>query len=78
MDPVNEGALRETAVGAAHHPVTADHVRQPHQALGDELWVFDHVGVVRHDAGDEDLVLRQRHVFPDLPLVLVPRVGLLH
>ena len=31
MDALGERALRETAIGAAHHVVTADDIRQPHQ-----------------------------------------------
>ena len=48
---------------------------EPHDALGDEFRMLDHVGGVADDAGDEHFVLRQLDVFPDPPFVLVARIG---
>ncbi|WP_406688481.1 hypothetical protein REH65_18625 [Saccharopolyspora sp. ID03-671] len=40
--------------------------------------MLDDVGVVRDHARDELLAVRQLHLLPHPPLVLVPRVGLFH
>ena len=58
MDAPDEGALGESAVGAAHHVLAADELREPDEPLGDELGMLDDVRVVRDDAGDEHLPLR--------------------
>ena len=74
---LEEGALREAAVGAAHHALAADELREPDEPVGDELRMLDDVRVVRDDARDEHLPLGQLDVLPEAPLVLVARVRLL-
>ena len=48
---------------------------QPHDALGDQFGMLDHIGGVADDAGNEHLALRQLDVFPHLPFMLVARIG---
>src|SRR5580704_7701810 len=68
-------SLRETAIGAGQQVLTPDQAGDPHNALGDQLRMLDHVGRVADHAGNKHPALRQLGVFPHTPLVLVPRVG---
>ena len=77
MHPLDERPLREPAVGAADDALSADELREAHEALRDELGVLDDVRVVGDDAGDEHLALGQLDVLPEPPLVLVAGVRLL-
>jgi hypothetical protein len=51
-----EGA--EAAVRAGHHPVLAEDLGEPLEALAHEVRVLDEVGGRVHHAGNEDLVVR--------------------
>src|SRR5687767_8892997 len=68
-------ARAETAVDAGDDVLFADDVGVFHDALRGEARMFDHVGVVADDAGDEDLAVREWYILPHLPLVVVARVG---
>ena len=65
----------EPAVGAGDDVLPADQARVLADAVGDELGMLDVVGRVPEQPGQQDLPVVQRHVGPDPPLVLVPRVG---
>ena len=65
----------EAAVGAADDALASDDVGVADESLGDEFGVFDEVSGVGDDAGDEDLVVGEVDIFPDLPFVFVPGVG---
>ena len=60
-----------------HHALGADNLRKPLDALRDEVWAFDEVRCVAHDAGHEDQVVRDEVTLlvPDCPFVLVARIG---
>ena len=68
-------ALREAAIGAGNHVLASDEVREIDDAVGDEPRMLDRGGVVRDDAGDQDLARRQLHLLPDAPFVLVADIG---
>ena len=70
MDPA-----AEAAVGGGDHVLPADRFCEPDDAFRDEFGMRHGVGEVRDHAGQDDLPVGQLHVPPDLPLVLVPRVG---
>ena len=50
-------------------------LRQPHDALGDQLRMLDDIGGVADDAGNEHLARRQFRALPHAPFVLVARIG---
>ena len=53
------GARRaETAIRAGNDTLTADGVGKAHDALGDQLRMFDKVNAMRDNAWNEDLSLR--------------------
>src|SRR5262244_820541 len=68
-------ARAETAVRTGDHVLAADQPGVADDSLGDELGMLHEVAGVADHAGDEDLALRQLHVLPHAPLVLVARVG---
>ena len=75
VDALHERPLREAAIGSGHEIVAADELRQPDQAFGHEFRVFDDIGRVRDDAGNEHAAFRELHPLPYPPFVLVTRIG---
>src|SRR5579885_757778 len=67
-------ALAQPAVGPADHVLAPHQPREADQPLGHQLRVLDEVAGVAHHTGDEQLALREPHVLPDPPLMLVARV----
>src|SRR5262249_23703309 len=65
----------EAAVPPGDHVLPAHQLGVAHQALGDELGVFDDVARVRDHSGDEYLARGELHRLPEVVLMLVPRVG---
>ena len=70
----SRGRGKATIVGG-DHSLAAEHTGETRDALRDELGMFDEGHAVGHDAGHQEHIVRQLHVFPNLPLVLVARVG---
>src|SRR5262245_33934039 len=64
-------AAAEAAVGGRDHALLADQVGEAHDPLGDELGMLDHVGSMAHDAGQDQLAVRELHVLTHFQLVLV-------
>src|SRR5690349_12209280 len=62
-------APAETTVGRSDDPLPADDIGEAQDALGDEFRVFDNIGGVADDARQDQLVVRQLHILPDLPFV---------
>ncbi len=75
MHPAVEWALGEAAIGAGEDVLAPDQFGEPHDAFGDQFRMFDHVGGVADDAGNEHFVFWQFCVFPHSPFVLVSRIG---
>ena len=75
VDAAGERALRESAICAGHHAVTADDVGIAQQPLGHELGMLDDVGRMCDEPRHQHLACGQRHVLPHLPFVLVARIG---
>src|SRR5690606_23810918 len=71
---LESGALLEAAVRARDYVLAPDDVRVAHDAVRDEPRMLDRRRVVGDDARDEYLPLRQLHVLPHAPLVLVAHV----
>ena len=67
--------LRKAAIGPGNDILASDDLGEPHDAVGDQLRMFDSGGVVGHDAGNQDLARRQLDLFPDTPFVLVTHIG---
>src|SRR6266536_1382205 len=65
----------EAAVGAGDDALPAYHVGEAYDPLRHQPWVLDVVGLHVDHADDQSLVVGQLHLLPDLPLVLVPRIG---
>jgi len=53
MDALHKRSLGEAAIGAGHDIVAADKFCQPHQPLGHQTRMFDDIGRMRNDAGNE-------------------------
>jgi hypothetical protein len=68
-------APAETAVRRCYDAFPADEVGEAQDPLGDELRVLDDISGVADDAGQDQLVVRQFDVLPDLPLVLVADIS---
>src|SRR5215813_12407681 len=70
------GGLRgEAAIGPSDHVLPAHQFGIADDALSDEFGVFDDVARVSDYPWDEHLAYGQFHVFPDVVLMLVTRVG---
>src|SRR6187200_2950643 len=65
----------KSAVSAGDHVLTSNKLRVLHDSIGDELGVLNDICRVRDDARDQQLSVRQFHVAPYLPLVLVTDVA---
>src|SRR5687767_12913920 len=74
MHPAVERALREAAVRTSNHVLAANELGQPDDPLRNEFRMLDHVGSVTDYAGNEQPALRQFHILPKLPLMLVTRI----
>src|SRR5262249_37479149 len=68
-------AESQAAIGAGNDVLTTNEAREAHDAVGDELGMLDDIGRVADDTRDENLARGQRRRLPELPLVLVARVG---
>src|ERR1043166_853550 len=71
--PPDKGA--EAAVGAADHVLLADDVGEAFETLRHEARVLDMIGQGVDDAGNEADAVRNLDAFPNLPFVLVTRIG---
>jgi len=65
----------ETAVGAGDDIFAANYLGIPHDPVGDELRMLEHVGRVTDHARNHNLVRRHLQVAPDLLFVLVADVA---
>ncbi len=65
----------DAAIGTGDDIFLADDLGVTHQAIGDRPWMFDEIAVVADDAGHEHLAIRQLHLFPDAPLMIVAGIG---
>ena len=68
-------AAAQPAIGRGDDPLPADEIGKAQDALGDQLRVLDHVGGVADDAGQDQLVVGQLDLLPDLPLMLVADIA---
>src|SRR5438093_4563596 len=59
MDPAMERALCEAAVGPGDDVLAAEKLGEPHDPLGDQRGMLDHVGGMTDDTWNEHLALRQ-------------------
>ncbi len=75
MQLVPRPGRRKTAIRPGNDPFPPDYAGEPLDPLRDELRVLHLVDAMRHDAGNQDLVIGQLELVPDPPLVLVPRIG---
>src|SRR5438874_1344102 len=70
MDPA-----AEPAIGRGDDPLAADQLGETQNAVGDQLGMFDDIGGVADDAGQDQLVVGQLDLLPDPPFVLVPHIA---
>src|ERR1700686_4101270 len=75
MHFAGRGEAGHDAIGAAADVFAPDRLGEAADALGDQFRVLDDVRGMGDDPGDDRLALGQPHLGPDLPLVLVARVG---
>ena len=75
MDLAGGREARKAAIGAGDHIFSPDDAGKARDALRDGFGMLDQIGGMGDDTGDQRLAFRQLDVFPDPPLVLVPRVG---
>ena len=68
------GGCGEATIVGGDDSLLAHNACEAGNPLGHELGVLDQVDAVRDHAGDEHLVVRELHVLPDLPLMLVARI----
>src|ERR1700760_5090074 len=68
-------AVAEAAMGGSDDAFPPNHGREVADARGAEIGVLDHGCCVGNDTGDEELVDRKLHLFPDAPFVFVASVG---
>src|ERR1700704_972889 len=67
--------LREAAVRTGDDVFPSDGFGVPHDAISDDLRMLHGHDVMGDDAGDQDLSVRQLHLLPYPPLVLMTRIG---
>src|SRR3954463_8809710 len=67
--------LGEAAIGAAHDILLTDDLGKPDNALRHQFRMFDNVGGVADDAGNQHLAGRELDRSPDHPFVLMARIG---
>ena len=75
MNAAIERALRKATIGSRHDVLTPEQPSKPLDALRNEFGMLHHVGGVTNDSRDQNASRRQLGVFPDLPFVLMPRIG---
>src|SRR5712671_7845991 len=66
---------RKAAVIAGDDVLATNGAREALDPLRHEFGMFDLVDAMRHHAWDENAIRRQLHFLPDLPLVLMTRIG---
>ena len=71
MDRHHAGEGAEAAVGAGDHALAADHLREPQDAVADQLGVLDQDRRMGDHPGNQNLVPGEVDGAPDLPFVLV-------
>src|ERR1700704_141166 len=77
VNPAIERPLRKAAIGARNYVFTADGLGKTYDTLCNKLRMFHHIGGMADDAWNERLAGGQFHILPDLPFVLVSRIGAL-
>src|ERR1700733_4450575 len=68
-------ATAQTAVGRGDDPLPSDEIREPQNALGNKLRVLDNVGRMADDAWQDQLVIWQSHLLPNLPLMFMADIA---
>src|SRR5688500_14527440 len=68
-------AQPQAAIRRSNDVLAPDEPHESLNALRDELRVLDQGRRMRHDAGSQDLALRELYALPNCVLVLVSRVG---
>src|SRR6202050_758966 len=69
------GTATEAAIDACDDVLLAQQLGVTLQTLRDQFRMFDHVGRMGDEAGNENLSFRQLHLFPYRNLVLVAHIG---
>src|SRR5262249_39142910 len=77
MHAAIERPLRKTAIGAGNDVLASNNSCKPHDAPSDQFRMFHHIGGVADNPWDEYLAAAEPGIFPDLPFVLVARIGAL-
>src|SRR6202040_664925 len=77
VDPAVKRPLGKAAIGSGKKIFASDQPRGTHDPLGDELRMFDYIGGMTDDAGNEQPVRRQFSRFPHPPFMFVTRIGAL-
>lgn len=77
MDPLVKRPLREAAIGAGDDIFTAHQFRLPRNPLGHQFRMFDDIGGVADDPGDQHFTFGQFDVLPHPPFMFVPGIGAL-
>src|SRR5262249_53342303 len=62
-------------VGPRYDVLPPHQVGVAHQTISHQLRVLDEVGGMGYDAWNEDLAIRQPHVLPHFPLMLMAHIG---
>src|SRR3954468_9586715 len=75
MDTAIERALRKAAIGPCHDVLAPKHACKSLDALRYQLRMFHNIGGVADDARNQYASGWQLDVLPDLPFMLVPRIG---
>src|SRR3954468_15052943 len=75
MHAAIERALGKAAICPSHDVLASKQAGKPLDALRHQFRMFHHVGGVADDSRDQDTSWRQLDVLPDLPLMLMPRIG---
>src|SRR5262249_61484258 len=70
-----EGLRGESAVRSGHDILAPYQLGEADQPFGDPFWMLDNVAGMGDDAGAQHFAWRQFHVFEQVILVLVARVG---
>src|SRR3954447_25566599 len=75
MHALRKRRLGKAAIGAAHDILLTDDLGKPDDALGHQFRMFDNIGGVADDAGNQHLAGRELDRSPDHPFVLMARIG---
>ncbi len=68
-------AAAETAIGRGDDALAADQVGKAQDALGDQFRVFNDIGGMADDTGQDQFVVGEFDVLPDLPFVLMAHIA---